>query len=304
MNNILAIRNLTKKYGNIIALDKVNISLERGRIYALIGRNGAGKTTLMKIISGLAFQDEGQVLLFNSSNNLDELRKRVGVLINSPGIYKDMTAKQNMEFHRIIRGIPDNECDKKLLKAVGIDYDDKKKVKNFSLEMRQRLGIAISLLGNPEFLILDEPLRGINSEDVKNIENLLLKLCNERNMTIFISSHILSELYSIATDYIFIDKGVIKKEITSKEICEKLKKYILLCTDNPEKMAYVLESTLKTKNYLVMPDKSIKLYDYLDEKEKVAQAFLDNKILVTNFSCESSVLENYFDIVVGDEEDV
>lgn len=298
---ILIVENLTKEYKNIKALDNVNISLERGKIYGIIGENGAGKTTLIRMIAGLGEPTYGEIILFGhkEKGELKNQRKRIGYLIETPSLYLDMTAKDNMKLHRTIKGIPDMEMDEEILKLVGLESVYNKKAKDFSLGMKQRLGIAIALIGNPELLILDEPINGIDPSGIVEIRQLLRKLCEEKNITILISSHILNELYQLATNYIFIHKGRIKENITLKEIDEKCKKYILLNTDEPERMVYILENVLNTRNYKVMPDKSIRLYEYIDNRKELAKAFLENRILVTNISCESDSLEDYFMNVVG-----
>jgi ABC-2 type transport system ATP-binding protein len=165
--------------------------------------------------------------------------------------------------------------------------------------MKQRLGIAIALLGDPELLILDEPINGLDPIGVVEIRNLLNRLCEERQMTILISSHNLPELNQVATDYIIIHKGSIKKIITLEELEESCKHHILITCSQPEKLVSVLEMKLGTTNYKVMPDKSVKLYDYLDDRELVARAIFDNGIVVTNFSIEGDTLEDYFITTIG-----
>ncbi len=253
------------------------------------------------MIAGLGEPTYGEIILFGhkEKGELKNQRKRIGYLIETPSLYLDMTAKDNMKLHRTIKGIPDMEMDEEILKLVGLESVYNKKAKDFSLGMKQRLGIAIALIGNPELLILDEPINGIDPSGIVEIRQLLRKLCEEKNITILISSHILNELYQLATNYIFIHKGRIKENITLKEIDEKCKKYILLNTDEPERMVYILENVLNTRNYKVMPDKSIRLYEYIDNRKELAKAFLENRILVTNISCESDSLEDYFMNVVG-----
>ena len=298
---VLKITNLTKKYKNINILNNINLSLEEGKVYGLIGLNGAGKTTLMKIMAGFSKPSEGVISLFGADDEkeLCKQRKRIGCFIESPGILDDMTAEENMNLHRIIKGIPNEEIIDELLEIVNLKEVKNQKVKNYSLGTRQRLGIAISLIGNPEFLILDEPINGLDPVAIIEMRNMIKDLAQKRHITILISSHILSELYQLATDYIILHKGEIKELITSEEIDEKCRKHILLTSNEPEKMAYVIEKHLNTINYVVMPDKSIKLYDFVDEREKIARAFMNEKILITNISCEGDSLEDYFINTVG-----
>ena len=302
-NYVLRTNNLTKKYHGISVLQDVQVSLEAGKIYGLIGQNGAGKTTLMRLISGLAFPTEGNVELFGESGDriLQSERKRLGCMIEYPSFIPYMTAQENLTYHRIIRGEPSKTIVTELLELVGLNNTGKKKAKNFSLGMKQRMGIAIAMLGDPELLILDEPINGLDPIGVVEIRNLLTRLCEERQMTILISSHNLPELYQMATNYIIIHQGKIKQSLTLEELEENCKHHILIGCDQPEKLVSILEMQLGTTNYKVMPDKSIKLYDYLDDKNLVAKAISDNGIVVTNFTLQGDTLEDYFISVIGGE---
>lgn len=298
---ILQTNNLTKSFKGFTALNNVSVALKPGKIYGLIGRNGAGKSTFMRLIAGLSFQSSGDIELFGhkGEKELQQERKRVGCMIEYPSLSLGLTAKENMRHHRILRGIPDANVEEELLKLVGLKDTGKKKAKDFSLGMKQRLGIAIALLNNPEFLILDEPINGLDPIGVVEIRKLLIKLCEERNMTILISSHNLPELYQMATDYIIINKGEVKKTLTLEELEECCRHHILINCSQPEKLSRVLETELNTKNYKVMPDKSIKLYDFVDDREMVAKTLFNNGIICTNFSREGDTLEDYFISVVG-----
>ena len=298
---VLKTNNLTKKYGGADVLNKVSISLEAGKIYGLIGQNGAGKTTLMRLITGLAFPTDGSIELFGDSESkkLQEQRKRIGAMIEYPSLIPYMSAQENLRYHRIIRGNPNTDVEKELLELVGLSNTGKKKAKNFSLGMKQRLGIAIALLGEPELLILDEPINGLDPLGVVEIRKLINKLSDERQMTILISSHNLPELYQVATDYIIIHNGEVKQSITQAELDESCKHHILIGCSQPEKLVSVLETQLNTNKYKVMQDKMVKLYDYLDEKEKVAKVIADSGIVVTEFSIQGDTLENYFISIIG-----
>lgn len=301
---VLKTNNLTKSYHSYQALQDVTITLEAGKIYGLIGQNGAGKTTLMRLITGLSFPTNGSIELFGHSDPKEQQAefKRIGSLIEYPSFNGNMTAKENMKLHRIIKGIPNTTLDEELLEFVGLANTGKKKAKDFSLGMKQRLGIAIALLGSPELLILDEPVNGLDPLGVVEVRNLIKKMCEERNMTIFISSHNLPELYQTATNYIIIDKGRVKKTLTLEELEECCKKHMRIECSDPEKLLSVLETNLNTTNYRVMPDKSVKLYDYLDQKDQVAKTLQENGILVTGFSLEGDTLENYFISVIGGDQ--
>ena len=301
---VLKTNSLTKSYHGVKVLDNVSLAIEAGRIYGLIGRNGAGKTTFMRIAAGLAFPTGGHVELFGKKGDklLETQRKRMGCMIEYPGFIPYMSAQENLRYYRIIKGIPNVNVEQELLELVGLANTGKKKAKNFSLGMKQRLGIAIALLGEPELLILDEPINGLDPLGVVEIRNLLNRLSDERHMTILISSHNLPELYQVATDYIIMHQGVVKQAVTLSELEEKSKHHIFIECDQPEKLASVLETQLGTTNYKVMPDKRIKLYDYLDNREAVSRAIFDNGILVTEFSIQGDTLENYFISVIGGEQ--
>lgn len=303
---VLKTSNLTKTYNKINVLQDVSVSLEAGKIYGLIGQNGAGKSTFMRIAAGLAFPTKGDIELFgiNGERDLQSERKRLGCMIEYPSLIPYMTAQENLTYHRVIRGIPRTSIENELLELVGLKDTGKKKAKNFSLGMKQRLGIAIALLGEPELLILDEPINGLDPLGVVEIRNLINNLCEERNMTILISSHNLPELYQVATNYIIIHHGIIKKTITQTELDENCKHHILIGCDQPEKLVSVLEMQLGTTNYKVMPDKTVKLYDYLDDKELVARAIFDNGIVITNYCIQGDTLENYFISVIGGDHNV
>lgn len=301
VKHILETENLTKNYHGVSALNNVSITLDAGKIYGLIGRNGAGKSTLMRLVTGLAFPTSGSIELFGHTGKreLQAEQKRLGSMIEYPSLVSNMTAKENLRFHRIMRGIPDKAVEDKLLKLVGLADTGKKKAKNFSLGMKQRLGIAIALLSEPELLILDEPINGLDPLGVVEIRKLIKKLCEEHQMTILISSHNLPEMYQTATDYIIIHNGEIKQSMTLAQLEEHCQHHLLIGCSQPEKLVTVLETKLNTHNYKVMPDKTVKLYDYLDQKERVAKAIFESGIIVTNFSSEGDTLEDYFISVVG-----
>jgi ABC-2 type transport system ATP-binding protein len=303
---VLKTNNLKKSYSGVNALDDVSVTLETGKIYGLIGQNGAGKSTFMKLVTGLSFPTSGTIELFGHSGDKDLQmeRKRIGAMIEYPSLVPNMTAKDNLRFHRIMKGIPNKEIEDELLDFVGLSDTGKKKAKNFSLGMKQRLGIAIALIGDPEFLILDEPINGLDPLGVVEIRNLLKKLCKEKQVTILISSHNLPELYQTATDYIIIHKGEIKETLTLEKLEENCKHHILINCDNPEKLTSILETELQTTNFKVMPNREIKLYDYLDKKDLVAKMIFENGIITTKFSIEGDTLENYFISVIGGNKNV
>lgn len=240
----------------------------------------------------------------SSAKDLQEQRKRIGCMIETPALFPAMTAYQNMEIQRIQRGIPDKAVIEKTLNMVGLKDTGKKSVRNFSLGMRQRLGIAIALLNTPEFLILDEPINGLDPAGIVEVRNLLKSLNKEYGMTILVSSHILEELYQTATEFILIDKGKIIEEISDQELNERCKRHIAIKATDPQKALLVLEEKLHTENFKLLPDGTIRLYDYLDDLEKVAAVLSDAHILVTGLSVSGDTLEDYFLSKIGGSENV
>lgn len=302
MNNIvLETKNLSKRYKTQTALDHVNLCLKQGRIYGLIGKNGAGKTTLMRMIVGLGFPTEGSIELFgrNNRNELEETGKRIGSLIEAPGLVSGMSAKENMHLQCLMKGLPNYEVEDELLELVGLKDAGRKRVKNFSLGMKQRLGIAVALIGNPELLMLDEPINGLDPSGVIEIRNLLKKLSENDGKTILISSHNLPELYQVATDYIILHEGEVKEILSHEELDERCKCYISLESTNVNQLTAVLEEQLHTVNFKVMPDNSVQLFDLLEERERLAQVLHDNGIVVTKMAVFETTLEDYFMNVIG-----
>jgi ABC-2 type transport system ATP-binding protein len=217
---ILEAINLTKKYRGVTALDNVNLKLERGRIYGFVGNNGAGKTTFMRIATGLSRPTSGEIRLFGAGDvkGIQQNRRRTGVIVEEPVYYKDMTARQNLIAQSMVQGKVDKRRIDELLDLVGLGNVKRRSMRNFSTGMKQRYGIAFALLGDPEFLILDEPLNGLDVEGMDQISFILRDLCEQKGMTILLSSHLLARLFQVATDYIFISYGKIVETITSDEL--------------------------------------------------------------------------------------
>ncbi|NLL40193.1 MAG: ATP-binding cassette domain-containing protein [Clostridiales bacterium] len=222
---VLETTQLTKIYGTLTALNKVNIRLERGRIYGFVGNNGAGKTTLMRIVTGLVRPTSGKVRLFGADSEAENVknRRKIGVIVEQPVFYGDMTARQNLVAQSIIQGKTEKAQINRLLEIVGLSHAEKMRLRSYSTGMIQRFGIAFALLGNPELLILDEPFNGLDVEGMDEMTMVLKNLCEEEGTTIFLSSHLLARLYQLATDYIFINRGQIIKEITTAELDDQWK---------------------------------------------------------------------------------
>ena len=290
---------LCKSYKNSHVLQNIDLSIKRGEIYGLIGENGAGKSTLIRILTGLAFQSSGVVTLFGKTENLRYERAKIGCTVEMPALYKDMTAKQNLEIQRVQRGIPGKKCIAKTLELVGLDDTQKKKVNDFSLGMKQRLALAVALLGEPEFLILDEPVNGLDPTGIIELRELLKKLAKENHVTILISSHILSELNQLATCYGFLHHGKLLKQITATELSEECKRHIKLKTDDTKKTVTVLEEQLKIKNFSIYPDNFIRVYEKLDETHTISKTLSSNGIVVEEISVQGEELETYFENLIG-----
>ena len=295
---VLQTTNLTKKYKDFVALDNANITIHKGDIYGLIGRNGAGKTTLMKTITTLTNKTGGTFSLFGSEEELTESKRRIGCLIESPAFFGSLTAYQNLKYYAIQKGITNDKQIDKVLKAVDLFKEKDKKFKNFSLGMKQRLGIAFAILDNPDFIILDEPINGLDPIGIKEIRDTLKRLNEEEKITILISSHILSELYLIANHFCFIDKGRIIKDVSKEELDLECSKCIVIRTKDVKKATVVLEKELSTTNYKVIDNTEIRLYDYLENSAKVNKTLLSNDIEIMGIYESGISLEDYFDSLI------
>lgn len=293
---VLRTKDLSKEFKSFTALNDVTIELESGRCYGLIGKNGAGKTTLMKIITGLAIATSGSLELFGETDaeGIRLGRRKIGSLIEEPGLNRSMTAVQNLRMHRYIRGIPNKEVEEELLEMVGLSNVRRKRVGDFSLGMRQRLGIAIALLSNPDLLILDEPVNGLDPIGVVQIRDLIKRLCEERNITVLISSHNLPELHQTASDYILIDAGEVKQTLTGAELDEACQQYISITTRDTQKLTAVLQMEVAPQNFRVMPDGAVRVFDSQLEHERVFQSLFANDIVPTRFESGGKTLESYF----------
>lgn len=297
--NILKTTNLTKKYKDFVALDKVNIDIKRGDIYGLIGRNGAGKTTLMKIITTLTNKTSGEFELFNQKdNNLTETKRRIGCLIENPAFFPNLSAYNNLKYYAIQKGITDENQINEALKLVELENCKDKKFKNCSLGMKQRLGIAFAILDNPDFIILDEPINGLDPIGISDLRETFRKLNEEKNITILISSHILSELYMLATRFCILEKGKVIKELTKEELDNECSKCIAIKTNDVRKATVVLEKELKTTNYKVINNEEIRLYDYLEQSQKVNKILVKNDVDIKQIQETGISLEDYFKSVI------
>ena len=302
MENIIVTNNLCKKYGKFQALDNVSITIKKGGIYGLIGKNGAGKTTLLRVISGLQNLTSGKYSLFGvdyKDKNITKQRRKVGAIIEKPSIYLDMSATENLKQQCLILGIPNFDDILKILKLVGLDNAGKKPAKNFSLGMKQRLGIAIALVGNPDFIILDEPINGLDPQGIIEIRELILKLNKEFGITFLISSHILDELSKVATDFYFINNGKVIKEINSKELSTICKKITQIEVDDVKIASSIL--TTEIINFDVISDTQIDIYSNIVLSELISKLSKENCTVISS-TIKNESLESYFLNLIGGED--
>lgn len=304
MEYILETHNLEKRYKEFKALSHLNMHIKKGSIYGLIGKNGAGKTTLIRLICGLQKPTSGSYTIYgisNKSQKIMEARKRIGAIIETPSIYLDMTAEDNLKVQYQIIGLPKMDDLKEILELVGLSKTENKKAKNFSLGMKQRLGIAIALVGNPDLLILDEPINGLDPEGIIEIRELILKLNQEKGITVLLSSHYLDELSKIATHYGFLDQGSIIKEVSSQELMQNYKKRVEITVSNVKECVKYLEE--KKISYEVINDKMIYIYDKINISELAIQLSNRNCIIHT-FNETEETLESYYINLIGGGKDV
>lgn len=302
MEYVLKTEGLTKRYGKHTVVDHVSMHVRKGDIYGFIGRNGAGKTTFMRMAAGLAAPEEGTQELFGSKD-LEKQRVRIGSLIEQPGVYRNMTARENMEVARRNLGITSKHTVDEILEFVSLSHTDKKKVKNFSMGMKQRLGIAIALFSNPDFLILDEPINGLDPAGIKEIRDLLLKLNRERQITILISSHILGELSKIATRYGIIRDGVLVEEFDKKELEHRCRKCCRLVVDDGEQAAAVLEEKCGITNYDIPQAGIVRVFENLEDSWKLNQELIQNGVRLKESYLTGQDLEGYFMDLLGGGKD-
>lgn len=298
---ILQTYGLTKAYGKNIVVNNVNMKIKKGDIYGFIGRNGAGKTTMIRMITRLVKPTRGEIELFSPKHNTNDRcdLPRIGSIIEHPALYPDFTGYENMELRRKLLGVPDRKVIDSILQTVNLYDLGKKKVKNYSLGMRQRLGLALALLGNPDLLILDEPINGLDPEGIVEMRNLLKRLNEEQGITILISSHILGELSKLATRYGVINNGNLVDEFTAKELEAKCRRYLKLKVDHSATAAFVLEDTFKTNNYELLPENIIKVYDLLDMSGELCMELAKNYVKVYSIESKGDDLEQYFMNLMG-----
>lgn len=291
---LLSTNGLTKQFGKHKAVNHVNLHVKKGAIYGFIGRNGAGKTTFLKMISGLSKPTYGEIEMFGYKNEeLKNVRSRISCLIEAPGLYGNMSAYENLAVKCRLFGMNDRKYVESILDTVGLSETGKKKVKHFSLGMKQRLGIGLALVGEPDLLVLDEPINGLDPQGIAEIRDMILKLREEQDMTIIISSHILEELSKIATHYGIIHGGNLIQELTREELMLRCSERMEIILENPNQAIPVLDQMGFT-NYQVVDKNTIHVYERLTESADVNMELSKAGILVRGIGITSEELENYF----------
>jgi ABC-2 type transport system ATP-binding protein len=300
-DTIISTRNISKKFGNFFAVDNINIQVKKGEIYGLVGKNGAGKTTLLKMINGLSIPSSGSLKLFSESSGsgIENMRSKIGTIIETPSFFPYLSAEKNLEYYRIQRGIEDKNCVNNSLEFVGLSNVGNKKFNNFSLGMKQRLGLALAIMGNPELLILDEPINGLDPMGMAEFREIILKLNHEKNTTILISSHILGELSQIATCYGFINKGKLIERVSTSELKEKCKRTLNIKVNDTNKASDVLKNKLSCTNFEISDDNEIRTDEFMNTPEVLVRTLVLNDIDVYNVNQSGLNLEQYFIELVG-----
>ncbi len=299
MEYVLTANSLGKRYKHFQALNDLTMHVPKGSIYGFVGRNGAGKTTLIRLICGLQMPTSGSFALYGISHDSKEIvksRRRMGAVVETPSIYLDMTAEENLKQQYLILGLPDFDGIPELLKLVGLEHTGKKKAKNFSLGMKQRLGIAIALCGSPDFLVLDEPVNGLDPQGIVEIRELILKLNRERGITVLISSHILDELSRLATHYGIIDQGRMVKELSAEELEAACRKCVRMEVTDTKALARVLDG--QKLDYKILSATQADVYAKVNVTQ-IAAALAKENCEILSMQEKDESLESYFLSLVG-----
>ncbi|WP_160669797.1 ABC transporter ATP-binding protein [Clostridium sp. C8-1-8] len=306
MDYAIRTHNLSKKYKGVFAVDNLNINIKRGEIYGFLGQNGAGKTTTLRMLMNLIKPSDGEIEMFGQTNYKKDIYKRIGSTIEYPGFYPNLTAEENLEIHRRMTGIENKEYIKESLAIVGLELKDikDKKVKNFSLGMKQRLGIARAILHKPELLILDEPTNGLDPLGIKDIRETLIDLKDKQGITILVSSHLLSEIEQLATEVGIIHKGRLVEEIDYKELQRRNRKYLKLRISDDKKACYLLEAKLGIKDFDVFENNVLRIYEGIERGAEISRLMINNDVDLNEMSLSADNLEDYFVNLIGGEENV
>lgn len=300
---IIETHNLTKKYGSQTSVSHLNIHVKKGRIYGLLGRNGAGKTTTMRMLLGLTAPTSGEVTIFGKpfQGNEKNILPRIGCLIESPGFYPNLTGTENLKIFAELRGLRSPKYIKNALELVNLPYRDKKLFSQYSLGMKQRLAIALAVMHNPELLILDEPINGLDPIGIAEVRDFIRELCDTSGKTILISSHILSEISLLADDVGIIDHGKLLEEESLKELEAKNAKFIHFCVSDAQKAAKTIAATFHSKDFRLTDANNLYLYDMTLPVEKINRSFVESGIEIQEVHLCEDTLEDYFKKITGGE---
>ena len=292
--SVIQTMGLSKRYKDRWAVDHLDLRVEQGDIYGFIGQNGAGKSTTLKLLCGLARPTQGEALIFGKPVRDSVARRRVGALIEQPGLFPDLSGRENLRLCATLLGLdsPERQVEE-ILKTVGLAPKEKKPVRHYSMGMKQRLGVALALLGGPDLLLLDEPINGLDPEGIREMRELLLRLNRERGLTILVSSHILGELSKIATRYGIIQEGRMVEQISAGELQQKCTDYLHLRPDQPQKAAALLERELHLSRWEMRPEGEIRIYEAADARA-VGQILAQAGIAVEEMGLHRQDLESYF----------
>ena len=292
---VIETKQLTKTYGEQTVVNSVNIHVKQGQIYGLLGRNGAGKTTIMKMILGLTDITSGEVDVFGQNIKGREKRvyPRIGAIIETPGFYPNLTGTENLEIFAKLRGTAAPNAVKNALEIVGLPYRDKKLFSKYSLGMKQRLGIGLAMVGNPDFLVLDEPINGLDPQGIAEVRDMLRSLAQERGLTILISSHILEELSKLCTDFGIIHKGCLIKELSQEQLLQQCEKRLELVLDEPEKAMTVLDR-MNIHKYEAVDKTHLYVYERLEDSMLINRELVTAGVLPREMKVNQEELESYF----------
>ena len=299
-NSVITIKGLSKSYRKAKVLKNFDLNVEKGHICGLIGPNGAGKTTIMKCLAGIILPDSGEMEFFGSGEDIQKNRARMSFMIEQPVISVSMTARDNLEYIRILRGYPDEKRIDEILDIVGLADTGKKYAGKFSLGMKQRLGIGMALLPKPEIMVLDEPVNGLDPEGIVEIRNLIRRMQEEWGVTVLISSHLLAELSEICTDFSIISGGSLVENLSREELLLKCRNHVALRTNDINRTAAVLEEKLSLHDYKVIHGDEIHIFERLDEPERISKTVTDSGLIITRFNEEGQNLEDYYLEKVGE----
>lgn len=287
---------ITKSYGSVLALDQVNLHVRTGSIYGLIGDNGAGKSTFLKLLAGHIFPTAGELRLFGqfAEQELRRYQRQMGAMIEQPGFFPNLTVEDTLEYYRIQRGIPGREKVEEVLKLTDIQEKRRAKCKKLSMGQKQRLGLAIAMIGEPRLLVLDEPINGLDPSGIIEFRALLLRLNREKNLTILLSSHILSELQQTATVFGFLNKGKLLEEISSEKLQEKCADYLDISVTDPEEYAALLAKHFPEEPFQVLPERTIRILKCLREPEEYSRLAAENGLYIRGLELRRASLEEYY----------